>query len=422
MKRWLRRIIILLVRLYGAMGASAASRQARQLVIKFTCPPDRIPRILLIRPDNLGDLVLTTPVLRALKTRAPEVHITMMIGPWASEVVARNPDVDQLLTCPFPNLGRAHHTTLQQYILLLRTAKQLQGENYDIAINLRPHYWWGAALLYLAGIPHRIGYAIEPGTGTPFLTEVLPARDQEHSTVSCLRLASAGLKTLGYSSLDEPYTPYHYPLHFVPTAQEQQWVTERLSAEGIDLSTFIVVIHPGTGAAVKLWKPESWAACATKLTHFSASSTAIHIILTGSPSERSLLEEIARSTTARTTIVVDATLGQLAALLQRAQLVLGVDSGPLHLAVAQNTPTVRIFGPTDPCNFGPWGKQEQHAVVVSTHRCSACPFIPCRRLDFRPEELEFHPCVRLVSERQVLAAIARQFPSLLASSENGAQV
>ncbi|GAC1385645.1 MAG: glycosyltransferase family 9 protein [Ktedonobacteraceae bacterium] len=401
-------MVIFLVRLYGAMGAPAAFQRTRHPVTKK-------PRILLVRPDHLGDLVLTTPVLRALKAQAPDAHITMLVGPWASEVVARHPDVDQVLTCPFPNLGRVPQHVLEPYLVLLRVAQQLRQSHYDLAINLRPDYWWGAALLYLTHIPHRIGYASEAGTGTPFLTQVLPTALQEHVTVSNLRLVSAGLQTLGYSPLAEPYTAQEYPLSFIPTQDEHRWATERLSAEGIAPATAVVVIHPGTGAGVKLWRPEAWATCITTLMQFSTTSTPLRILLTGSPGERSLLEEITKGTNSPITVVTDATIGQLAALLQRAQLVLGVDSGPLHLAVAQRTRTIRIFGPTHPCSYGPWGEQDQHTMILSTHRCATCPSIPCFRLDVRPEELASHPCVRLVPEQPVLLAIARHLPHLLPS-------
>jgi ADP-heptose:LPS heptosyltransferase len=109
-------------------------------------------------------------------------------------------------------------------------------------------------------------------------------------------------------------------------------------------------------------------------------------------------------------VMTDLTVGQLAALLGRASLALGVDNGPLHIAVAQGTPTVGIFGPTDPRIFGPWGSPERHIVVASTHRCATCPAIPCGRLDFTAEELSRHPCVRLVTEEEVLTAVERVLP------------
>jgi lipopolysaccharide heptosyltransferase II len=390
--------MLLLVHLVGAPGAHTAKRKASN-------PVSNAPRILLIRPDHLGDLVLTTPAFAVLKARVPDAHITMMVGPWSREVVARHPAIDRLVTCPFPGFQRAAQKPLAPYILLFRIAQQLRRGKYDLAINLRPDFWWGAALLYLAAIPRRVGYALAPGK--PFLTSAVPFQTPEKATVSNLRLISAGLESLGYPPLEEPYTPEQYPLQFTPAPQEHKWAAERLKKEGIDAETPIVVIHPGSGADVKLWRTEAWATVANALMASLTSPVPARIILTGSKKELPMLEEIAQGMTAAPVLVTDATVGQLAALLQRANMVLGVDSGPLHLAVAQGTPTVHIFGPTDSRIFGPWGIAERHIVIAATHRCSTCPTIPCGRLDFQPEELPAHPCVRLIPEQQVLATIQK---------------
>src|SRR5260370_28186808 len=125
-----------------------------------------------------------------------------------------------------------------------------------------------------------------------------------------------------------------------------------------------------------------------------------------------MLEEIGDGMESPALLVTSATIGELAALLGRALVVLSVDSGPLHLAVSQGTPTVQLFGPTDPRIFGPWGTRERHIVLASTHRCPTCPTIPCGRLDFRPQELANHPCVRLITEQQVLEAVNQAPPFL----------
>jgi ADP-heptose:LPS heptosyltransferase len=397
LKKLFRIILIHLIYLLGAPGARLAARKAHR-------PAPQKPRILLMRPGNLGDLVMTTPVLSALKAQVPDAHITMMVAPGPGEVVTRHPDVDQILLFSFPSSRATAKHVLRPYMLLLRTAKQLRCGDYNIAISLRPQFWWGAALLYLASIPHRIGFAFDPST--QFLTTAVPFHPFDHSTASCLRLVSAGLQRLEYRPLAEPYTPERYPLQFIPTTVEQQWVNERLSAEGINPSTKLVIIHPGTGAQVKLWRVDAWSHCATELMQSLGGTHSVRIILTGTKNEQPLLEAVARGSTAPTTLVTDATIGQLAALLRRAQLVLGVDSGPLHLAIAQGTPTVQIFGPTDPKNYGPWGKEGQHAVVVSEHRCPTCPRIPCGRLQFAPRELAAHPCVGFVTEEEVLKMVS----------------
>jgi len=405
MKRLLRTIVLLLVRL---LGMNRTRRVAHKAI-------STSPHVLLIRPDHLGDLVLTTPVLNALKTYAPDVHITMMVGSWSSEVVARHPALDRLITCPFPGFRRSAQGPLEPYIQLFRTAQQLRRGNYDLAINLRPDFWWGAALIYLAAIPQRVGYAIQPGT--PFLTHAEPFHEPEHATVSSLRLVNVGLRILGKPVLDEPFTPERYPFVFIPTRDEQTWVTRRLHDGAIEADDLIAVIHAGTGAVVKLWRVEAWA----KIANILSATYGMHIVLTGSPGERPMLEEIAQGITPAPLVVTNATVGQLAALLKRASLVLGVDNGPLHFAVAQGTPTLQIFGPTDIRIFGPWGPVQQHVVVASTHRCPSCPVIPCGRLDFRPEELPDHPCVRLVSEQQVhtaLLPLLQHYPTITNVIEN----
>jgi ADP-heptose:LPS heptosyltransferase len=398
--RWLlRSVILLLVRILGAPGAVIAARRGRREQPQEPC-------ILLIRPDHLGDLVLTTPVLAALRQQAPHARITMMVGPWSSEVVARHPAVDRLITCPFPGFQRTAQHPLAPYTLLLRTALQLRRGRYDLAINLRPDFWWGAALLYLAQIPCRVGYALQPGL--PFLTHALPFPPAEHATVSNLRLLSAALQALNMPPLDEPYTPARYPLQFTPTEQEQQWAAEGLAAASIDVATPVVVIHPGTGAPVKLWRTEAWANCARYMMTDATLPTRARVIFTGSERERPMLKEIVSAIGKvpwEPLILTDISVGQLAALLWRARLVLGVDSGPLHLAVAQNTPTIHIFGPTDARIFGPWGSPEEHIVIASTQRCPTCPAIPCGRLDFSADELAAHPCVRVVPEKRVEEAI-----------------
>jgi ADP-heptose:LPS heptosyltransferase len=393
-KRLLRTIILLLVRLIGTPTTLLAPRRL---------PTDRAPRILLVRPDHLGDMLLVTPILHAIKACIPSAHITVMVGPWSAEVVARHPAINNLITCPFPGFQRASQGPLTPYQLLFTTAYHLRRTHYDLALNLRPDFWWGAALLYLAGIPQRIGYALAPGA--PFLTQALPFPASEHATISNLRLTSAALQACGYHPLEEPYTPARYPLYFKPTDSEMQSIQNRLQHAGIGTETSLVVIHAGTGGAVKLWRNAGWSSTANWLCTKPIFTTPTHIVLTGSPKELPLMNAIAQEIQITPLLLTDLTVGELAALLKRANLVLGVDNGPLHLAVAQDTPSIRLYGPTDARIFGPWGDPSRHIVITSTHKCPDCPKIPCGRLDFSDAELPAHPCVRVISEQQIFLSI-----------------
>jgi ADP-heptose:LPS heptosyltransferase len=213
-----------------------------------------------------------------------------------------------------------------------------------------------------------------------------------------------GLETLGYEPLAEPFTPERYPARFIPTVEEQAWARARLRAEGIEEDTPLIVIPPGSGGAVKLWRSEAWATCANTLRARLTAPRQARILLTGSPAERPLVEEIARGIPEGASLVTDASIGQLAALLARANCILTVDNGPGHIAAAQGTPGVYLFGPTDPRIFGPWSSSTRRTILASSQRCPGCPAIPCGRLDWSPEELDAHPCVRVIGEQQVLAA------------------
>uniref|UniRef100_UPI002ACC2930 glycosyltransferase family 9 protein n=1 Tax=Thermogemmatispora sp. TaxID=1968838 RepID=UPI002ACC2930 len=236
MRSLLRRIILLLIYVLGLPGSWLARWHARQRL-------SEAPRLLLLRPDHLGDLILTTPALTALKERCPKAQVTLFVGPWAEAIVRHHPAATRVLTCAFPGFRRTPQGALAPYWLLLRLAWQLRRERYDLAINLRPDFWWGAALLYLAAIPHRVGYALAPGR--PFLTHALPLPEGEHSSRSSLRLVSAALELLGQAPLAEPFTPEQYPLLFAPTAQEAEHATALLAEAGLTEQPF-AVIHPGS--------------------------------------------------------------------------------------------------------------------------------------------------------------------------------
>jgi lipopolysaccharide heptosyltransferase II len=378
--------------------------------------PGEVRRVLLIRPDHLGDLLLTTPALTELRSALPEAHITYLVGPWSREIVARNPNVDEVQTRAFPGFRRQRQGTLEPYWLLWRLARKLRGERYDLAIVLRPDFWWGAWLIYLAGIPLRVGSAGD--LQTPVLTCALPVRAGEHAVRQNLRLVQAAAllakqashdgqevdkRSAGQIAASDEIAPVQGqpPLEFVPTDEERAWVRARLVQAGIAEGDRYIVIHPGTGAAVKLWETASWARVADELSR----TCGVHVVLTGEESERDQVEGIrTRMQHPSLALIGETNLGKLAGLLARADLALGVDNGPLHLATAQGTPTVRLYGPTDPGVFGPWGDPKLHQIVQAKHPCVGCAVVPCGRLDWSPTELSAHPCVRSLSVEEVLAA------------------
>jgi lipopolysaccharide heptosyltransferase II len=342
--------------------------------------------ILVIRPDHLGDLLFITPALRVLRQNYPGAHITALVGPWGTAVLSGNPHVDELIPLPFPGFSRQPKPSLwQPYVMLDRWAQRMRSQ-YDLAFILRFDHWWGALLAYRAGVPERVGYAIPEVA--PFLSRAVPYVPGRHEVEQNLRLVVRELPDGREPGIN--LSPAQYPLEFHVSAQAIAWA-KALLRDGRPIA-----VHPGAGAAIKLWRAERWAAAADAL----AKETGAGVLLTGSEAERPLCQKIAAQmkTEARVT-AGETTLDQLAALLSRCRLVLGLDSGPMHLAVAVGTPSVQLYGPVDPTIFGPWGSPERHRVLASSWPC-----IPCNRLDYGSDELFNHPCVREIDVPAVLSA------------------
>ncbi|MBV8084760.1 MAG: glycosyltransferase family 9 protein [Chloroflexi bacterium] len=340
--------------------------------------PRQMPKeprsILIVRPDHLGDLVLASAALPALRRAYPDARLTAWLGPWGEPVWRPTPYLDAIETCPFPGFTRqAKANTLGPYSLAAREAAQLRGR-FDLAINLRFDFWWGAMAACWARIPVA-GYDVPECR--PFLASTIHYQPARHEIDQTLRLVEA---VTGQAAEAEDAGLFPEP------------------GPSPDSPDDAIAIHPGAGAAVKLWTDERWATLADAL-----AQDAPIVLMAGGPDEVGMAERI-RSLMAQPAAVLSGMdLLQLASALRRCRLLVGPDNGPVHIARAVGTPTVALFGPTDPRQFGPTGHEDgPHEVVSGGWSC-----VPCRRLDYTPGELIYHPCVRLIEPADVLAAARR---------------
>lgn len=348
------------------------------------------PRILLIRPDHIGDLLFATPALRLLRRAYPGAHLAALIGPWGKAVLEHNPNLDEIIVCEFPAFTRRPKASfLAPYRLLWQWATRLRSQLWDMALVLRFDHWWGALLVHLARIPQRVGYAIPECR--PFLSQAVPYESHHHEVEQNLRLVQVAVRS---ASRDMPQEPLC--LEFPLQEQDRAWTAQYLTERGVGHDERLIAIHPGAGAPVKQWLPEAWARVGDTL----AASCQARILITGSRDELDLAWSVATRMRCEAIVAAgDTSLSQLAALFERCCLVMGPDCGPLHLAVAMGTPTVHLYGPVDVHKFGPWGPFEKHVVLTSGRSC-----IPCNRLDYSAQELAAHPCVRDIPAEQVIEA------------------
>jgi heptosyltransferase-2/heptosyltransferase-3 len=347
--------------------------------------------VLIIKPDHLGDLLLLTPALAELRALLPDAHITLMVGPWSSAAIRGSTLVDTVRFCPFPGFTRQPKPGFfQPYTLLIRTALLLRLGRYDTALIARDDHWWGALLALVAGIPRRIGYGM-PDVA-PLLTDELPYDPAMHVTQQARDLVAHLAGTA-------PSSPS--PMSAPATQEDDLWAETWLAAHGCDTDDYLVAIHPGAGGAAKLWPAARWIMVADEMI-----ARGWRVVLTGGAAERQLVATVARGLSRPPLLLVGETsLGQLAAFYRRCSLVVGVDSGPLHLATAAGARTVALFGPGDHRRFGPWGPPECHHVVRSGLWCS-----PCGMLDACPRGTRPSECMTTISVAQVLASVEAVIP------------
>jgi ADP-heptose:LPS heptosyltransferase len=367
--------------------------------------PTQIKRVLVVRPDHLGDLLFATPALERLRRAFPDLHITGLTGPWGRAMWEHNRNLDSIATLPFPGIAASKSShPLTPYRMLGRSAASLKESEYDLAIVLRFDHWWGAALMWLAGIPYRWGYDT-PGMGA-WLTNKAHYVPGRHEVEQNLRLMEevinfiygrARVRRVGELEIDrERGIPTLQPPRPVPPQREipSGWVDAPKRA----------IIHPGTAAANKLWTISGWAEVINKLLEEGWA-----VALTGSPDERNLADAISSTVDAQhgtqdhhlaNIAGRTASIAQLAWLLDKAHMVLGVDSGPLHIAAALHKPTLHLYGPSDETIWGPWGDPRKHRAfrAPGTH--------PTMHLEVGSPNLEGGPEMRAITPEMILGEIA----------------
>ncbi len=365
-------------------------------------PLEAIRRVVLLRPDHLGDMLLLTPALARLRAALPDVDVTLYADPASCPVAFNGPEGIHVEAHAFPGITRGPKPhPLRPYVDLWFMAQHLRAGRYDAALILRPDHWWGGGTAGVARIPLVLGFD-HPDT-RPALTQSLPYVRRMHAGRANLLLIEAliaratGQPPRPLPSDDAALMRVHPLIFRVPQAARER-ANSLLNGWGLD--TPLIAINPGAGAAVKRWLPERWANVADVL----AMRYGAAIALTGSASEAALTARIAAAMTNPALDLAGKTdFPTLGAVYERAALVLGPDCGSLHLAVAVGTPTVHLYGPADVSQYGPWGDPARHVALTADRRDIPC--LGCG--DLSPSRPPAPPCLTILESADVLAVADR---------------
>jgi ADP-heptose:LPS heptosyltransferase len=370
---------------------------------------ETVRAILLVQLDHLGDAVLTSALLPLLRRRFPEAALDVLASPWNRVIFETNPYVRRVVVSERNWFGRSRGQqgfVREAFVL----GKQLRPYGYDLGIDVRGDLLV-ALLLWVAGVRRRLGSGA--GGGAFLLTDCSPWIPDRHELTARLAL----LEPLGIAPAPNEVRPEVYP-----TVEHRQRVGSRLSGVR-DVDRPLWVLHVGAGTDAKRWPIEHQRELIRLLhhgnradatarrdspsrvpsPHFSATrlgqpvcqaNSRPQIILVGDRKEQALARRVAAGTGPPD--VVDWTgrleLLELAALLERADLFVGADSGPAHLAAWARTPSVVLFSGTNHVNQ--W-RPPSDAVTVMQHRteCSPCHLKRCVFSD--------HPCMTALTPELV---------------------
>lgn len=341
-------------------------------------------KVLIVKASALGDVVHALPVLAWLKSADPDMQIDWLVEEGFAALLEGHPLLRRVHRLATRNWRR------QGWLAAVREGWQavgrLRGERYDVVLDLQGNSKSGLFTL-LSGAARRYGFAKNGLREWPNLLatnhHVTLGPEAHHISERSLAVARVAFPT-GFEHLMAG------PLPIRPEAARQ--VEARLVELGLDRRSF-AVLHYGTTWPTKLWSVENWQELVRRLV---AESDLAPILTWGSVEEREVVEKIAAAGDGRATLWPRGTLPELVALLARAAVVVGGDTGPIHIASAVGTPTVSMYRVTSGERNGPRG--EQHVRLQTPLDCSPC---------LRKECQHDNACSASISTGAVLDAVIR---------------
>lgn len=354
-----------------------------------------VEKVLLMRLDHKGDVLMTTPAIRAVRMHFPLAKIHMMTGRWSADVLKNNPYLDRILiyNSKWYNRGKRNFNGILQNSLVRLKAL---FERYDLAINFRGD---GNNLLltYFTGATYRVAH-VSPGPERThqglWLTHRVPYKEEMHEVDRNLSLVRVlGVQEKG-KSLDL----------FVNKEDEAalQHLFKRVKSER---SGPIIVLHPGGGWALNRWPLERYAELADWLIEtFQAA-----VIVVGGPEERGMMDSM-KQTMKHDPIdaVGKTTIQQLSAILKLAHIFIGNDGGVMHVAEATQVPIVSLFGPSPDYRVGPLSP---NSIIIKGQ--FQCPHLQCSQFEYGLKvKCSDNLCMKTISVDQVKRVVVQALECL----------
>ncbi len=328
-------------------------------------------RILVVKAAGIGDLILAVPALRALRAKVPESKIDLLVTPKCSQLFKHSPYVDDIYV--IQTQGMMNRITVSNLWNILRTVYVLRKKNYDFLINLY-HLFSDRGASRMKLLCKAIGANLTlgrntDGRGTFYDVSIKdswgdPEFDQRHEV-------ELNLDVVRLLGAEDPGRG----LEFRIGDEERSCIQRLLARQGLqEKRGTCIVLNVGGDAPYKQWPEEYFAALGDLLTQ----KLSAQLFIVGGEGDRSVADRvISKMKHKPVDFAGKLNILELAALLERCDLMVTNDTGPMHLAAAVGRPVVALFGPGKPGRYSPYGPQGFHVVVHHPITCSPCTEFEC---------------------------------------------
>lgn len=331
-------------------------------------------KVLVVQSHLVGDLVMATPMLRAIRKAYPDSQISLLANEFAVDLLGTLPYVDEIITMKFPWSMYDHSS--RNLINVLSVIRKLRKEKFDLAIDAQIDMR-NALLMFLIGAKRRLGYDITGGG--IFLTDIPKFPEDKYN------LLDARLSILEYLGIDCSNKNTKLQI----TQEAKEWVESYLARNNLNRSK-LVTIHPGTSVQEKFWQPQKFA----KTINFLNSKGYQPLIIEG-PKDQNIVDSII----SRCDIIpprVKTGLRNVAALISRCRLIICLDSAAIHLAGAVGTPAIAIYGPQPPELTRPFNNNV-YVFWDESFNCRPCEYGHCKNIG--------HSCMDAIAAEFVIQKI-----------------
>lgn len=342
-----------------------------------------IKKILVIRIDRIGDMVMTTPIFRALKEKWPDAQVTVLTNPLNKDILINNPSIDCILIYDRENKHKRFNSRLTFF-------RSMRKRGFDLVIDPYLDYELTTSFITrFVGNRFRLGFEF---AGREIFYNIRYHPNAFPVTTGKKHMIDYYLDLL---TCIEVETKKRQPEVFV-TAEERENATKLLKKNGVSSENRIIGIHPGGHYESQRWPIKRFAA----ISDYLITGYGIKIILFADRGEKHLISEF-KNCAVKTPIILEAlSLREFMSALSHCCLFLCNNSGPLHIATALNIPTVSTIGPTIPYHWWPYGKN--HIVLRKDLDCSPCKKGICKT----------HECMKLIETNDFLSAVEAQLERL----------